>query len=489
MIYVPVAIYWAFALWGLLSKRQILIGLFFLTLPLGSFAVLPPGLTGGLSFVASTMTVLLILVRQFLLSRSGLDALLANALSLRRGGLLTLFWIVAVGVTLLSPRFLAGQIDVIPMAVRPGIGIEGLRPTIQNLSQLAYLTISTFAVFAFAKMFEPPALRMVLIRGLMLAATVTIITGALDYASTYLPLAPVLAPFRTAEYALLVNVTIGDGVKRVTGLMPEASAYGGTVLFLLSYLYFLRRSVTDRRLTFQINILLAGLTLFLILSTSSAGYVGIGVFLMVAVLEWQSRASRIARSILSRRGVLQDVAMVFVGLAVFSLVVMWAPSAFDPVIQRLDSLVFNKTSSDSYIERTMWTRVAFEAGISSYMVGVGIGSVRGSNFAATLFGSVGLLGVLLYFGFVLQSLLRRADSRDPEAQAMSAALKWAFWPNFAVSLLIGTTPDFGAVMALTWGVLLALTVRPRRQEFLTQPDWAARGGDGAGAEPAVGGGR
>ncbi|MFD2031769.1 hypothetical protein ACFSKM_18350 [Ancylobacter dichloromethanicus] len=95
--------------------------------------------------------MLLILVRQFLLSRSGLDALLANALSLRRGGLLTLFWIVAVGVTLLSPRFLAGQIDVIPMAVRPGIGIEGLRPTIQNLSQLAYLTISTFAVFAFAK--------------------------------------------------------------------------------------------------------------------------------------------------------------------------------------------------------------------------------------------------------------------------------------------------------------------------------------------------
>jgi uncharacterized BrkB/YihY/UPF0761 family membrane protein len=32
-------------------------------------------------------------------------------------------------------------------------------------------------------------------------------------------------------------------------------------------------------------------------------------------------------------------------------------------------------------------------------------------------------------------------------------LKWSFFPPFAVSRLIGTTPDFGTVETLRWGVL------------------------------------
>ena len=74
----------------------------------------------------------------------------------------------------------------------------------------------------------------------------TVFTGALDLASHYLPLQPVLEVFRTATYALLTDVAILDA-KRVVGLMPEASSFGGLALAFLASLYFFRRAMPPGR--------------------------------------------------------------------------------------------------------------------------------------------------------------------------------------------------------------------------------------------------
>ncbi|WP_421698346.1 hypothetical protein [Ancylobacter sp.] len=463
--------FWALAVWGLFSRRQLLLWLFFAMLPFGMFAVIPTQLTGGLSILAAPVAGALFALRQFLLRRHGIADLLTLALR-GPGILLTLFWTVALLVTLFAPRLLAGQVAVVPMA-EAFLGIALLRPTLQNVSQIGYLTLSVLLVFAFARFFSIPRHQGLILRGLMVSAVVTIVTGALSYLSATIPLDPVLAPFKTAGYALLDKVSIGDGVPRITGLMPEASAYGALALSLLACLYFLRGIVDDRTQSLRLNALIIALAVLVVASTSSAGYVGLGVLALLIGLDWFTRAFRINRPRFSQSGVREDffLALAIIGFA--AAAVMITPGVFEPVMERLDEVVFSKTQTDSYVERSTWTTRSLQAGLDSYLIGVGLGSTRASNFAVVLFASTGLAGFILYFGFVARLLLSPGPRGEPQLHGLSSALKWSFFPAFAVSLLIGTTPDFGAFEALRFGALIALTEAGRRASLAEPSRYAA----------------
>src|SRR3546814_14550584 len=70
-------------------------------------------------------------------------------------------------------------------------------------------------------------------------AAVAVLTGVRDIATQG---TQILAPFRTASYAILSDQEI-LGSLRIVGLMPEASAYGTICVFFGAALYFLRRAV------------------------------------------------------------------------------------------------------------------------------------------------------------------------------------------------------------------------------------------------------
>lgn len=452
----PIAIYWSLAVWGVFSRRPVLLWLFFGILPFGTLAIVPPQLTGNLSLVGSSMTAALIVARQFLLYRNGLQSLGKRAL--RGDGLvLLLFWGVGLVVTFFAPRLFAGQIDIVPMTVSDFMEIMPLTPTKQNFSQFAYISVSVFSVFAFAQIFRSPKIRPLLIRGIMFSSTITVITGILSYLSSFLPIDRFLDIFKTAQYAILDRATLSDGTLRITGLMPEASSFGSLTLTLLSCLYFLRRMIDDRVQMLRANMLVVAMAILLVMSTSSGGYVGIGVLVGLIGLDWFTRVFRIARPKFLVRGVHLEFFLALAGLGFVAAALMIAPNMFDPAIARIDEMVFNKTETGSYIERSMWTSSSFEAGLDSYLIGVGLGSTRASNFAVSIFASTGILGFLLYFGFVIRLMLRSAPANDPYGQMMCSALQWSFFPPFIVSLLIATTPDFGVFEALRFGVLLALT--------------------------------
>jgi hypothetical protein len=468
----PIALYWGFALTGLFSRKPILMWLFFVSLPFGSMAVVPTNLTAGLSLTPASMTAMLIVVHELLLRRSGPGAF--AALALRGPGLaLFLFWVVGVVVTIFAPRLFAGQIEIVPMSVTGFMETAPLKPTKQNISQLAYITVSVFATFAFVRIFLDGGRLQFLTRGIMVTGVIIIVTGLLDFATTYVPISPLLQPFRTAEYAILDSVTISNGAKRVIGLMPEASAYGGLTLTVLSLLWFLRQTMTEAALKRRANGIMVGLSLMLIMSTSSAGYVGIAVLLAVVGLEWSARAGGGERLGPAMRGIRGEFVLALMGLGALATIVLAAPQLFDPIMERLNDLVFTKTDSLSYIERSMWTRTSYEAGWSSYLIGVGLGSTRASNFISAIFGSTGLLGVMFYFGFVVQRLIQTIRSPDPVVRAFASGLKWSFFPPFAVSLLVGTTPDFGTIDALRWGVLLALLLAERSRVLVIRETHAA----------------
>ena len=296
----------------------------------------------------------MLIVARCLLARRGVDGFLTAALRPERMLLLVLFWVVAVVVTVFMPQILAGRTVVVPFRGEWLARIP-LQPSAQNVSQLLYLTASVFAAVAFAALLGTPAMRQHGLKALCLGAAVAVATGLIDFASSFLPIAPLLAPFRTASYALLVSHEV-LGAKRVVGLTPEASSFGLLCLGLLTMLYFLRHAIEGERLRRRVvPALIAALATCVWLSTSSAAYVGLILFGLVAGVEWSWRAAR------GRRAVAAELGVAAAAVAAVIVVVLVAPQLVDRAVAIFDTMVLQKTASSSFHERQTWTVTSWQA--------------------------------------------------------------------------------------------------------------------------------
>jgi hypothetical protein len=453
---IPIALFWGLAAWGIASPKPVLIYLFFATIPLGTLAVLPPAITGGLTFTATPIVSLLIIARAFV-NRSGPPAFLTLAILPQRLMLLTLFWFVAVITTIFMPRIFQGSVMVVPMR---GIlsTTSPLRPTSQNFSQLVYITISIMSVFAFTHILRSRQMRQHALQALCLGGLVTITTGALDFASQFMPITPLLQPFRTATYALLTDVEV-MGSKRVVGLMPEASSFGGTCLAFLSTIYFYRRAIADVRFQKVYAPPLLGLLLvFCWLSKSSGTYVGLAVFAIMALLEWFLRINSSERNgAIYRRGLGGEMSFMALAITAILLAVMFRPDILDPIYSLIDRMVFQKGSSVSYEERGMWRSVALASLRETYGLGVGMGGTRASSSAVSVFSSTGVIGGMLFYAFVLQCFLRGTRKATAETRLILAAFRFSFMPGFVTALMVGDA-DFGGLPAFGFGIVTALAI-------------------------------
>lgn len=457
----PIALFWILALWGTFSRKPVLLYLFFATMSIGAFAVLPTALTGGLTFTATPIIALLLVARTFL-DRNGLTSALTLAIMPNRLMLLTLFWLVAVITTLFMPRLFEGAVMVVP--IRGELSTTApLRPTAQNISQFTYLTISVLSVFAFARILQSPEARQHALKAICLGGAVTVVTGLLDFASTYVPITPLLAPFRTASYALMTSVEVLGG-KRVVGLMPEASAYGAQCLGFLSALYFYRRAIVDDRVrNLLAPAILALLALCAWLSTSSGTYVGVALVAMVAGLEWLLRVNMNQHNgSIYRRGLGGELSVVVTLMIALAVLVILRPNVLDPIYSLVDRMVLEKSSSDSFAQRGMWRSVAFASLFDTYGLGVGLGGTRSSSSLVAILSSTGIIGGLLFYGFVLQSFLRRTFGAPVETQLIVSGFRFSFIPIFIVTLMVGDA-DFGGFIAFGLGITTALAIAMRRQ--------------------------
>ena len=250
------------------------------------------------------------------------------------------------------------------------------------------------------------------------------------------------------------------GGKRVVGLMPEASAFGGLCIMFLGLIYFFRHAMTHRVMREQLApALVFLLLLFVWLSTSSSAYVGLFVFLLMAVIEWGWRKSSRAAGSFRQRGLGFEFWSALATLIGLGLVILVNPGLLDPIIEKVNEMVFNKAKTSSYEERSMWTAVSWQALLDTWGWGVGIGATRTSNFAAAVFSNTGLIGGLLYFAFVVQTLRRKAPAGGSGvSRAMLSGVRYAYMPTFIVGLLSATTPDFGSFNAFLYGAALAVVI-------------------------------
>lgn len=455
----PIGVFWCLVIWACTQRKQALMYLFFATMPFGSFAALPTAMTGGLTLTPTPIVALFMIVKE-LTSRNGMRSAVASALRPSGLLLLALFWIVACVTTVFMPRFFAGQVEVVPVRSVGLFSTAMLFPTAQNISQMVYTTVSVLTVFAFSRILRADDMRQHALTALCLGAIVTILTGLVDLVSQSLSLQSALEVFRTASYTLLTEDEV-MGSKRIVGLMPEASSFGGLLLGYLAALYYFRRAMLSSRMRNRVAPVLIGALLLLVwLSTSSSAYLGLALFGLTLVVEWGWRAVAAGRNPYLRRGIGAEFWLGMFGIGLLLLVVLVAPEVFAPIIKMVDLMVFQKSTTSSFEERNMWTKVSWNALLSTHGLGVGMGGSRASNFAVALASNAGFLGAGLYVLFVVQSfLVRRAPRNDPQGGALLSACRWSYLPAFCASLTVGTTPDFGLFNAFLYGFAAAIAYR------------------------------
>lgn len=452
MNFIPVILFWGLLIAGMLSRGPFIFYLLFGSMSFGSFAVIPPELTSGLSFTPPPIIALAII---FIYGGgpNGLSRMLDIALRPSQCLLLFLFWVVAVWATLFMPRIFAGQVTIIPMRLEAASFGDPLYPTQQNISQLMYLTISIVTVFATALAFRSAATRQHVLSALCIGGVTVILTGIIDLAG----LGASLDMFRTATYVFLTDVEIAN-VKRVVGLMPEASAYGALAVSFLSALYFFRRAITTPWLRlYGAPALIVLLAIFALLSTSSAAYAGVGVFGCVAAIEWFWRLLMAKKGSVAREGLVVEFWAIVSALAGIYLLALVKPSLFDPFVELIDTIIFQKTASDSFEERSMWTAISLQALFDTFGLGVGMGATRASNGIVAVFSNTGIAGGLLYYGFMLQTFLRSAKPGDETGAAMLNAVRFYMPPVLIMATLVGTSADFGIMNACIYGMAAAVT--------------------------------
>ncbi|PXW50972.1 hypothetical protein [Methylobacterium sp. B4] len=467
----PAALLWVLILAAAFSNGP---GLLYLLMICGAFGSLQmlPG-SGGANLLPQSACAAVFIGKVMIQPgniRRGIEA----ALDPQRLVLFSAFLAYALFGALVLPRVFSGMIEVVPVSAFR-FGTDILKPGAGNITQSGYMALSYAATLAFTVIGQTEAMRAHYRRALLSAACALVATGLVDLITFSLNLGAVLEPFRTATYALLTDVE-AEGAKRVVGLMPEASSYGTACVGMAAALVFTQPLYRAGNEQVLVMVAIGGLVLMTMLSTSSTAYVGLAVFGLVYGLDLLVRMLDAGNPRRDQIG-LEVGLIVLVVFAIFATFVI-QPALFDPIVAMVDKMVFQKSSSASYVERSLWNRVGWHAFLDSGGLGVGLGSIRVSNWVISILGSTGLFGALMMFGFIAQQLVAAPRNATRDAVVFATVTKLALVPVLVMYQLAGTIPDIGIAASAALGMIAAAhTPRPAGRAISRPPP--------AGPAPAV----
>ncbi len=436
-----------------LRRDNALLYLAFALLSFGSFSVVP----GGTTVLAASIAFLLLMVKVF--TRPAAVNEVARATRLSAMGLLVIFMVLAVVWAMVVPRVMGSNILVYPMAVGITSFPAHLQPTSANLNQSVYQIISCSVAIGFYIMARTPRFPEIFLRAALWGAGAVIVTGLADMFGPHIGLAKVLDLFRTASYTFLNGVEV-MGVTRVVGLMPEASSFGALAVSFGAILLFCRNAYDASLKPWALGLGIACLA-FAALSTSSAGMLALVVTFALLCADLASRL--ILERSADKRQAFNEVAVVATLVLLAGLYLMIFEAQRDFIVRIVDSAVFKKTESDSYIERSAWSRQAWQAFLASGGIGVGVGSVRTSNFFINILASTGVFGFALFALFLLRVGIAGVHGAQGQASELVRGAKLALIVIFTGLFFVGTVPDYGLLTAALFGVIVGVSLSSRER--------------------------
>lgn len=433
----PAIVFWILVVAGFLSRGPLILYVGAIAGSFGTLQMLPGEFVGGTNFLPGSVCTMFLVMK--ILARQKFVDLARAAADPGCLGLLFGFYAWCLFSAFVMTRLFTGRVEVIPIVAKVPWPVL-LQPTAANLTQPAYLTISVFSALASFFGAARPAFIKHWLQATVIGGIALITTGLVDLLFSAAGQSGLLEPFRNATYGLLTDVEI-VGSKRVVGLMPEASSYGSACVGTMAILAFLRPCFEPFWRGTMVPLTIFGLIAMALLSTSSTAYVGLVVFGLVYGVNWMRRSG--SKSAVVRSGLSTEATIAVGGLLLFMTILAFQPNILDPVYALLDQILFQKTSSDSYEERSMWTRVGLEAFFKTYGLGVGFGGARTSNWFVAELSNAGIIGSSLLAAFIGITLWRHKVRGDPASAELLTGLKFSVLPNIALAVLSGTTPDVG----------------------------------------------
>ena len=418
----------------------------------GALALLPPEAIGGFNLLPTTGVALALIAKAASDQKRAPD-LVRLAFELDAMILLTIFMFIAVISSVLYPRLFQGQVQVVPMR---GDHWD-LEPTMANFAQLGYVVVSCLTAIVVRQMAERPRVIDYFLKGLLIGGAMLTITGLISLImGSQAPL--VNAAFKTAKYTYLEGSEVA-GFRRVDGFMTEASAFGGTSVAVASVLLFLGAALKTGLQRSLAKLLAWALVGMAIVSTSTSAYVGLVVLLSTYGVWCVVRAIQ-GRTPLTARVVI-ELSATFVAVLVGFAAVILHPELLDQPRAMMDVIFFKKMYSSSYYDRSLWNKMALQALSDTWGIGVGVGSARTSNWLVSVVSNTGVLGGLAMLGFIARLLFARASR--PELRDLVGGLKLVILVNFVPQIMATTTPDFGVMTGIEFGLLAAFTASALRR--------------------------
>jgi hypothetical protein len=259
----------------------------------------------------------------------------------------------------------------------------------------------------------------------------------------------------------MLNDTEVGGLKRIVGSFSEAAAFAYATLGLLAFTGRLWLSGVYPRITFTLSFLSLCALFF---ATSTTGYAGLSIIVVIGYFASLKQA-------VTGRINAQTLCFIFavpVVTTVLVLVLALNDAQWLYVRDMLDTLIFNKLSSDSGVERTGWNRQALVNFVETFGLGAGIGSLRASSFLVAVLASIGIIGAITYGAFLVCVLLgwkpyRRDD--DLFVEAAQAGARSACLAYFVAASVAGSFVDLGLVFFAFAALACAEPVRTRSYRF------------------------
>ena len=373
----------------------------------------------------------------------------------------------------MMPRLFEGEVQVYSLERNTDIGISlaPLHPSTGNISQSFYIAVDFVLFVAVAFLVARPR-GLTRITHAINAMTVLHLTFALVSIVPHLPPAAMLLDFvRTANYAINAHHVIA-GIPRLIGSYAEPSVFGAmsTGLFAWNFLRFLQ--------TFGLWHLTASLLLLacVVFSLSTTAY---AVLVLLVGIWGLASAYKLVR-----RGLTSDhVRAISFGL-ILTAPLIFALFFVDPA-QQLATTVYErlfgmKLESVSGIERGAWNMQGLRNFVETNGFGVGLGSARASSLATVLLGNVGLIGAVLYLGFLNRSFVRfwpetserRHTPETIRSHRIFSAARAAAMALLLGHLISGTNIDGGLLFIMFAGTAAAtiIPVRRRNRALNIQPN-------------------
>lgn len=428
----------------------VLIGLF-ASLAFGSTAFATLTALGGSSPLIYTLFALALIV--VTLCRKSFARDIGTVLGTHRSAWIVMGLVLyTFGSAIILPRLFIGQTTAF-VIYRGSILELPLQPTNGNITQAAYFAVGALTYFVFSMaLLRRDGLRVVTL-GFFVYVGLNALLGALDLAGKLVGLGDILIGIRTANYALLTEISEG-GFWRIVGGHPEASSFAIFTISGLAFCFAYWRA-SGSRLALALG---ATCLMLVMLSTSSTGYGAIA--LLGAVFAIGSLRSMLRGRILARDLAIAACVPIFLGLVATIYVVH--PKAVEPVINLVDSTLIKKAESQSAQERAYWNARSLSALGDTMGLGIGLGSSRASSWIIAVISQLGVVGTLLMIA-LLAALLKGPGPGQPTAPGDESLALFKGARACAFAFLIGASLSGGAAdPGVLFFICLAVVVSLRR---------------------------